>query len=738
MFRTLFKLLLSVALSTALLSPVVIADTAELSRPKIGLALSGGGARGAAHVGVIRVLEEMQIPVDYIAGTSMGAIVGGLYASGMTSDEIAHQMATIDWDDVFEDDPDRPARSQRRKDDDFLYLAKGRLGVSKDGIQLPNAAVSGQKLDLILRALTLPVSNIDDFTQLPIPFNAVAMDIATGKEVVLSSGDLATSIRASMAIPAALAPIEINGQLLVDGGSANNLPISVVRDMGADIVIAVDISTPLSERKDLGSALSVVIQLTGLLIQRNVEQQISTLTEQDILIVPNLGTIGTGDFDRTLEAIDVGQTTAQTIQQQLAVLSTDKSKYNDYLLAHTAPDKVAPPTVKFVRFDNNSKLSEAVLRQHFDVQEGEVFDLAQVELGVQTIYGLELFEAVSYNIIKQDDGVGIEVAVKEKSWGTDNLQMGMELNSDLSDESSFNIGLAYTMMPLNSLNGEWRTSVQFGENSGIFTELYQPLDAAARYFTHASLAWKNEKIRLFSPDSDTPELEYDLDHWQANLLLGRNFDRWGSFSFGVHSVFAGNADLAVGSPDAPNFDFEDGFWSAQLRADTLDDLYFTRSGYFANLRWIEGEESLGAENDYQQAEMILTGAKSWDRDTLLLAASMGTTLSGDLSVNNAYRLGGFMRLSGLKIDELIGTDYGLLTASYQRYLYKSNYFPLYAGGAVQTGNVWLDKEDIGKDLILSGTAYIGADTPIGPLYLGYGLANGGRNAIYLFLGQPFR
>jgi len=185
----------------------------EMNRPKIGLALSGGGARGAAHVGVIKTLESLNIPIDYIAGTSMGAIVGGLYASGMTSDEIEEQLLTIDWDDVFEDKPDRPDRSQRRKDDDFLYLAKGRLGVSKEGVQLPNAAVSGQKLDLILRALTLPVSVVDDFTKLPIPFNAVAMDIATGKEVVLKSGDLAVAIRASMAIPAALAPVELNGRI---------------------------------------------------------------------------------------------------------------------------------------------------------------------------------------------------------------------------------------------------------------------------------------------------------------------------------------------------------------------------------------------------------------------------------------------------------------------------------------------------------------------------------------------
>ncbi|MCP4236292.1 MAG: patatin-like phospholipase family protein [Aestuariibacter sp.] len=271
-----------------LVNGLAFATDQELNRPKIGLALSGGGARGAAHVGVLKVIEELQIPVDYIAGTSMGAVIGGLYASGMSSEEIEQQFNTINWTTVFKDKPERPERSQRRKSDDRLYLVEAKIGVNDAGLHLPKSAIEGQKFNFILKSLTLPVAEVTDFDKLPIPFRAVAMDIASGDEVVLGKGDLATAMQASMAIPAVFSPVHLNDKILVDGGGANNLPISVVRSMGADIVIAIDISAPLFEQGDLNDPLNVIIQLTGLLTRRNVERQLQTRNENDGLIIPAL------------------------------------------------------------------------------------------------------------------------------------------------------------------------------------------------------------------------------------------------------------------------------------------------------------------------------------------------------------------------------------------------------------------------------------------------------------------
>jgi NTE family protein len=264
-------------------------DVRTTERPKIGLVLSGGGARGAAHIGVLEVLEEMHIPIDCIVGTSMGSIVGGLYASGMSPAEINEALATIDWEDAFNDNIPREDRSFRRKRDDDLYLIKHKPGIGDDGkIKLPTGFLQGQKIDLIFKELTLPVSDIKNFDQLNIPFRAVATDITTGEMVVFSSGDLAKSMRASMSIPGIFAPMEMDGRLLVDGGVSNNLPVDVARDMGAEIVIVVDISTPLKKREELTSALSITAQLTGILTRRNTEAQIATLSDKDILIVPPL------------------------------------------------------------------------------------------------------------------------------------------------------------------------------------------------------------------------------------------------------------------------------------------------------------------------------------------------------------------------------------------------------------------------------------------------------------------
>lgn len=414
---------------------LVAAEDIYQERPKIGLALSGGGARGAAHVGVLKVIEELQIPIDYIAGTSMGAVIGGLYASGMNSDEIEHQLNTIDWTTVFDDKPARPERSQRRKNDDRLYLVDGKIGINDAGLNLPKSAVEGQKFNLILKSLTLPVTNVNNFDDLPIPFRAVAMDIATGDEVVLGEGDLATAMHASMAIPAIFSPIKLDGKILVDGGAANNLPISVVRNMGADVVIAIDISTPLLEQEDLDRPLAVIAQLTGLLTRRNVESQLETLTEDDVLIIPSLESVGSMSFDRVIEAVQQGEQAATKQQVRLSTLSLGNKQYESHVKTQK-PSTWQHPTVEFVRITNNSQLSDEVIQRHLDINVGEPLDIKNIEKGIETVYGLDIFESVRYDLVTENGETGVMVSAKEKSWGTDSLQTGLELASDTDGDSS--------------------------------------------------------------------------------------------------------------------------------------------------------------------------------------------------------------------------------------------------------------------------------------------------------------
>ncbi|HUJ52989.1 MAG TPA: patatin-like phospholipase family protein, partial [Steroidobacteraceae bacterium] len=280
-------------------------------RPRVGLVLSGGGARGAAHVGVLKVLEQTHVPIDAIAGTSMGAVVGGLYASGLSARDIEKIMTSINWQDAFRDRPPREDLDLRRKEEDENYLVKFPLGVRDGQIVLPKGLVQGQRLTETLRRLTLPVARITHFDDLPTPFRAVATDLENGDRVVMDSGDLTTAMRASLSAPGVFAPVERDGRLLVDGGIADNLPVDIARAMGVDVLIVVDVSAPLLVRQQLSSAPVISNQMLAILIRHNSEAQLASLTPKDILIQPPLGNASSFDFGSVGKVIGAGEIAAR-------------------------------------------------------------------------------------------------------------------------------------------------------------------------------------------------------------------------------------------------------------------------------------------------------------------------------------------------------------------------------------------------------------------------------------------
>ena len=293
---------LAVSMGTVAQAPTASAAQAE-ARPRIGLALSGGGARGLAHVGVLKVLEEMRVPISCVTGTSMGAIVGGTFAAGRTTAEMQKMVLEADWAEIFRDKPPRKEIAVRRKVDDYKTLFAPEYGVKDDGLALPKGLIAGVSIESFFRVLTTPAFQINDFNKLPIPFRAMATDIETGESVVLKDGSLAEAMRASMSVPGALAPVERDGRLLVDGGIANNLPIDEARKLCADVIIAVNISTPPLKRDQLTSALSITGQLINFLGLQTVDQQLRSLGERDVLIAPELGDISSSSFDRAADAL---------------------------------------------------------------------------------------------------------------------------------------------------------------------------------------------------------------------------------------------------------------------------------------------------------------------------------------------------------------------------------------------------------------------------------------------------
>ena len=706
----------------------------QTSRPKIGLVLAGGGAKGAAHVGVLKVLEEMNIPIDYVAGTSMGSIIGGLYASGMRPEDIEREIQNIDWEDVFIDEPNREDRSFRRKQDDALYVFKAKPGFSDGRVKLPLAYVHGQKFDLQLNRLTQGVSEIKDFDQLPIPYRAVATDLETGREVVLKSGNLARSLRASMAVPGAFDPVDIDGRLLVDGGISNNVPVSVARAMGADIVIVSDLGSDMLTREQITSALNVAGQLVNFLFALNSQEQLRSLGPRDVLITSKLGDIGAGSFDRISEAMPIGEKAAREATESLRRYSLSREDYQRHLAAR-GQYKSNGEAVAFIRIENQSSISDEVISSKITAKPGEPLDTAQMEKDIQQIYGLEIFESVRYELVKEDGKTGVVIRAREKPWGPGYLQAGMITSSNFEGDDAFRLGMTYTLTQINALNGEWRVGAQIGDEPGLFTEIFQPLDPAARYFVSGRIGYLTKNINLFD-DSGNNIAEARASGFALELGAGRQFGTWGELRLG-YRYGTGNIEISTGTP-TPDQDFDTGEFFVRLTDDKLDSVYFPTSGHLGKVEYLISREGLGADTDFDQLSLGYYHAYSWGRNTLFGGFNVNTTLDDDAPIQSLYRTGGFLRLSGFDQDRLTGQQAALARLIYLRQIQDIQFFKAYAGASLELGNVWQDRSDMSfGDTIFAGSAFIGADTPIGPIYLGYGHNDTGEGSLYLFLGPLF-
>src|SRR5436190_3074925 len=383
------------------------------NRPRIGLVLGGGGARGVAHISVLRAMEQLHVPVDCIAGTSMGSLVGALYASGMSVDEIEKLVLTLDWSELFSDSLARPERSYRRKTDDFLVISHPGVGFGTSGVKVTAGLLAGERILLLFAKLVEPVATIEDFDHLPIPFRAVAADINDGSPVVIEGGDLALAMRASMSIPAAFPPVEIGGRVLVDGGVARNLPVDVVRNMGADIVIAVDVGTPLDKVTAETSVLGITNQISGLLTVSNTKAQIATLTGKDLLISPPLdGKVATADFTKGKEALAAGQEGVDAVRDRLAALSIPEPAYAQNRATRTGRH-MEPPLVQFVRLDNKSRYSDKLVMAQIHDPVGKPLDSDRLENDVHALFGKDTLSLSTYEVVEEDGKTGVVLHVHE-------------------------------------------------------------------------------------------------------------------------------------------------------------------------------------------------------------------------------------------------------------------------------------------------------------------------------------
>ncbi|MFM8356844.1 MAG: patatin-like phospholipase family protein [Gammaproteobacteria bacterium] len=714
-------------------------------RPRVVLVLSGGGARGGAHIGVLRALEALQVPVDAIVGTSMGAVVGGLYAAGLGPNALERIAVETDWTDLFNDAPPRSAFRMRYKQQDDKLLVRGASGIGTEGLRLPQGYLQGHKVKALFRRHTLQVADVTDFTRLPIPFIAVAADIATGAPVLLHRGDLPQALFASMAIPAFVAPQQVDGRLLVDGGVANNLPIDVALALGADVIIAVDVSSPMYAPEALNSVFTVTDQLTNLLTRRNTEAQIARLRGEDVLLTPDLGEAASVDFSRMEGVITAGvrATEYRTVElARLAVGATDWMAWRDGQRRRTrralavAEIAVASPSEAGNGSRNTSTeitprgVDAARLVAESGLEPGRL-TVDEIQAGADRLYGLELFSEVPWQF---DDGRLLLSPVR-KAWGPNYLRAGFGLEDDFEGRNHYRLGLAFTATEVNGLGGEWRSELYLGDRPSVATEFHQPFGRTRDWYVQPGVAWRSFTRPVYDGDDRLADLRIRQN--VQSLAAGRTFGTTTDLRLSLESA-RGNAERLVGATGIVGGDADTGSFNLALEHDSLDNVFFPTRGRTVALRARWSDERLGASAGYAAWSGELAQAFSIGPHSLLASAAWDSVYRDTAPFHEAFTLGGFFRLSGLPVDALVGQHRALHRLAYYYRLPVSSVAPLHLGASLETGGVWDAGQHIDlHDLDLAGSLFLGLDSPIGPVYLGGGMAEDGRASLYIFLGQPF-
>jgi NTE family protein len=706
------------------------------SAPRVGLVLSGGGARGAAHIGVLKVLEEQRIPVHAIAGTSMGAVVGGLYASGLSAAEIATLIDSEEWRAGFTEPAPRDRLSFRRKSEDQNFLVKFPLGIKSGSFRLPKALVSGQRVSQVLRRVTFPVARLDAFDQLPIPFRAVATDLETGDPVVLSGGDLVDAMRASLAAPGVFAPVEIDGRLLVDGGLANNLPVDVAQAMGVDVLIVVDVGFPLRKRDTLDSVTTISNQMLSILIRRGSDMQRARLGASDILISPDLGEASSFDFAIIPQATDLGESAARAALSRLSTLASTADRYDAWVAARAAA-RQQTPQIASVRVAESAVRYQRLIEGRFAAAD---LDVNGIDAAVSTLFGRGNFESVDYRV-RGEAGDTLEVAARRNSWGPNYVRFGLSLQDDFNGNSNYNAAARFVLADIGPLAAEWVWDAQVGVEPRIATEAHIPFGDEARWFWMPQARFELSNVPLVR--SGERIAEYRLRTSEYGLDVGRELSNWGEARAGVRRE-TGRARLRLGDPSLASSDeFDVREYFGRFSIDTLDDRNFPRRGHYLVTEWRGERTGLGSDRNADVVTLDWLAARSRGRDTVALWTSFGTQVnSAEDNVRSLFPLGGFLNLSGIAPETLSGRHFAIARALYYRQIGRGGEgflnVPAYAGLSLEVGNVWDNRSDISLGSSLKqGSLFFGFDTLFGPVYIGTGFGEDSDSTFYLFLGRTF-
>ena len=710
-------------------------------RPRTCLLLGGGGARGAAHIGLLKVLERERVPIDCIVGTSMGAIVGGMYAAGYKADEIESILAHIDWNDVLRDRTPRNERSMRRKQDDLRRLGGIELGLKEGGIAMPRGVIQGQRLELLLRRLLLPTWKARHFDELPIPFRAVAADIVTGDKVVFDRGELAMAIRASMSVPGAFAPIRVDGRLLVDGGIVDNVPIDEARKLGAQRVIVSRVGSPLFDEEHLDSPLAISEQTSRVLMKRIVEAQVASLGSQDLLIAPALGTFGAQEFNRAMEASAIGFAAAEAHVADIRRFSASDGEYRAFQARHALPSQ-DPPLIASVEVLGTGTLTGDYVERRLDGVAGKPLDVDALEKGLAQVYGENRYEQLQWRL-RNDNGVSsLQIEPQDKRWGPGLLHTSLRLSSNFDGISEYQLASELTVGGLNALGGEARFQLGLGRKDRLHGELYQPWGTHATHALTAHAGYEAFDLPLTFV-SGREQAQFRYHQWTAGL--GWRHAPSPQWEWRADAGWSREGTrLLVGDESAwRNSRAKTAHVAIGVAYDTLDSSSFPRNGTRLDIGYQRYTRALGSDMSASVTHVAWDGVVSKSDHHLLAGVSLSSASDDEVTALATHRfLGGLGYLSGYQDDAIFASQTALARAIYYRRLGHADglmSMPLYVGASLEAGGFWQRRRDVSRDGVIgAGSLFFGVGTALGPVLIGYGRAERGVDSFYLLVGSLLR
>jgi NTE family protein len=741
--RCLAQLIGMVALSAG---PCIAAEPSETNetsalaafpqRPHVGLVLAGGGAKGGAHVGVLKVLEELHVPIDCIAGTSMGALAGGGYASGIPAKQMQAFLDGIDWKRVVGGVGTRGLQPIEQKRQGVTYSNQLQLGVQDSRVVLAPGLLNTSAIDDLLRGFVGKAREQTDFNRLPIPFRAVATDMVSGRMVVLDHGDLATAMRASMALPGVFAPVDRGKEILADGGLVRNIPVDVARSLCADVVIVVNLVSPPANPDELRAPGQLLGRTMELMIEANERLQLQSLTSRDVRIDVPMGEIGTGDFERTSETIALGAAAARRAAPQLARYAVSPEVYLAWRREVTSEQGI-DSKVDAVEFAKLKRVNPQYLNQLSGIKPGDTITTESLSQSAERMAAVEDIDSVSYELTGDPSHATLQWLPYEKSWAPDYIKIDLGMYaSTAGDDRGFALYFQHERTWINSLGAQWRNEIQFGTNQILSTSFYQPLDVTQRFFVEPKAFWSQEWQNVFYEGNDIAR--YKFDDLGGRLDLGVNFGNVAQIRVGYLAVNR-RVDIETGSPLLPQVALRDAGIAISGLYDTRDTPFSPTRGVIAALEYFKSDAAFGGERDWQRAELGVGFAIPFRDNVLRVDAAGGSGLGSNLPADRLFAMGGPVSLAGYELDALRAAAYWTLSASYLwqiKDIFALRGQTLYAGLRLQDLKAYetIDGTDPGQ--IGSLAVFITGRTPVGPLTLGFAATTSNSRTVWVSFGRP--